>query len=89
MREVISINGKNSSTRFTPPLFRVPQHYCLYYTNVSLLDSRPGWLPNCKLLLGGELQYCRVFAARLAGKQINRANGIGECSFTALSMVFR
>jgi hypothetical protein len=60
MREVISINGKLPSTRYTTQ-HTAPEYQSAWPVNYDMenilicdLYSRPGWLPNCQLLLGGE-----------------------------------
>jgi hypothetical protein len=92
MREVISINGKDPSTRRTPLMSRVLNHITTFCTNASAPHSRPGRLPNCKLLLGGELQHntmrlCR-FVALLLMAGVTNVRGF-HYSSTALSMVSR
>jgi len=92
MREVISINGKEPSTRRTPLISRVLNHITTFCTNASAPHSRPGRLPNCKLLLGGELQHntmrpCR-FVAPLLMAGVTNLRGF-HYSSTALSTVSR
>lgn len=50
MREVISLNGM-----LCPATRRDRLLYPFFHQMLIHFHSRPGWLPNCKLLLGGEL----------------------------------
>lgn len=59
MREVISLNGMLTlpgalePSRARPPLWAVSSAMLL--TMLTFYDnSRPGWLPDCQLVLGGE-----------------------------------